>query len=210
MPVKAPMIDPESDDDRLVNCTSSGAYKRSGTKRQQKPAAKRARASSVPTDPSDNDEDTTKFDIFVVVKMTGAGKRPGSKKEIPAKVQKLPVFPMNATMPFEKLLDHIADKLKTSIQHLPLHTCEWSKKQGAKETSPLFGQSCFDAMKRGCKPYTNHSIYVYIDSPHIASNPPAMLQPDAGNTEWIQGSTMHDEVRVNYAPFHASHIFSDV
>jgi len=196
-PNKGPFIgsDHESNDDRLMNRTSSGALKWSSAGQKQKGATKHTWLSSPPPNFGNDDEDTTRFDVFVSVKITEARKKPGSKREIPGKIQKLPVFPMDATMPFEGLLEYIADKLKTNVQYLLLHTCEWSKKQGAKETAPLLGQSCFNAMKHSCKPRANNSVYVTIDSPHITSNPPTTHQPNTRSAEWTQGSTAHDDVQ---------------
>jgi hypothetical protein len=90
---------------------------------------------------------TTTFDVNVLVKVAEAGKRAGSKRVVPPVIQKLPVFFMNASTSFDLLLEHIAGELKTSVAHLPMHTCEWKKWQSTNNSLLLKDQGCYDALK---------------------------------------------------------------
>jgi len=204
-PVAAQSIEPDSDSDTVLMRTSTGASKRLSSNQIQNTVTKRKKtAPSLLHDETfaKVDEvsgtDTTTFDVNVLVKVAEARKRAGSKRIIPPVLQKLPVFFMDATTPFDSLLQHIANELKTSVVHLPMHTCEWKKRQSTNDSLPLKDQACFDAMKRGYKRNLNHSFFVTIDSPQIAPNPSPIQQPTERNadspTELIQGSTIHDEV----------------
>jgi len=111
---------------------------------------------------------------------------------------------MDATTPFNSLLQHIANKLKTSVVHLPMHTCEWKKWQSTNDSLPLKDQACFDAMKCSYKRNLNHSTFVTINSPQITPNPSPIQQPTERNVdspmELIQGSTIHDEAHSTTFP----------
>jgi len=144
----------DSDSNTVPMRTATGASKHPSSNQYHNPVAKRTKqALSVLHDQTcaKVDEilsnDTTTFDVNVLVKVAEAGKKAGSKKITPPIIQKLPVFFMDTTTSFNSLLEHIANELKTSVVHLPMHTCEWKKWQSTNDSLPLKDQGCFDAMR---------------------------------------------------------------